>query len=90
MKVSRILRLLSWLLDPSYSSHFMSLKHFHYVFLFFAVLCDGGFWLWTRLQPEKTAELGIRHLGFIAGWTTLALIAYGVWYLIKKSRSIIV
>ncbi len=68
----------------------MSLKHFHIVFLFFAVLCDGGFWLWTRLAPEKTAELGIRHLGLIAGWTSLLLIGYGLWYLIKKSRTIIV
>lgn len=68
----------------------MSLKHFHYVFLFFAVLCDGGFWLWTRLQPAVTAELGIGPLGMIAGWTSLALIAYGIWYLAKKSSTIIV
>jgi hypothetical protein len=68
----------------------MSLKHFHLVFLFFAVLCDGGFWLWTRLQPTVTAELGIGYLGAIAGWTSLCLIGYGVWYLAKKSRSIIV
>jgi hypothetical protein len=68
----------------------MSLKHFHYIFLFFAVLCDGGFWLWTRLAPEKAVELGITHLGHIAGWTSLVLIAYSIWYLVKKSRQIII
>lgn len=68
----------------------MSLKHFHYVFLFFAVLCDGGFWLWTRLAPEKAAELQITGIGQIAGWTSLVLIGYSIWYLVKKSRQIII
>jgi hypothetical protein len=68
----------------------MSLKHFHYIFLFFAVLCDGGFWLWTRLAPEKAFELGITGIGQIAGLTSLVLIAYSVWYLVKKSRQIII
>jgi hypothetical protein len=68
----------------------MSLKHFHYIFLFFAVLCDGGFWLWTRLAPEKATELGITGIGQIAGWTSLLLIAYSIWYLVKKSRQIII
>ncbi len=68
----------------------MSLKHFHYIFLFFAVLCDGGFWLWTRLQPAVTAELGIGILGSIAGWTSLVLIAYSAWYFSRKSSTIIV
>ncbi len=68
----------------------MSLKHFHYIFLFFAVLCDGGFWLWTRLQPAVTAELGIGILGSIAGWTSLVLIVYSAWYFSRKSSTIIV
>ncbi len=68
----------------------MSLKHFHLVFLFFAVLCDGGFWLWTRLLPEQAAALNATGLGMIAGWTSLILIGYGIWYIVKKSRTIIV
>lgn len=68
----------------------MSLKYFHIVFLFFAVLCDGGFWLWTRLVPEQAAALGISYLGAVAGWTSLALIAYGIWYAVRKCRTIIV
>ncbi len=68
----------------------MSLKHFHLVFLFFAILCDGGFWLWTRLAPDQAEALGAAGLGMVAGWTSLLLIGYGVWYLIRKSRTIIV
>ena len=67
----------------------MSLKHFHVVFLFFAILCDGGFWLWTRLQPDAAAKLGAQGLGMIAGWTSLFLIGYGIWYVVRKSRTII-
>lgn len=68
----------------------MSLKHFHYIFLFFAVLCDGGFWLWTRLAPEKATELGITGIGQIAGITSLFLVGYAIWYSVKKSHQIIV
>jgi hypothetical protein len=68
----------------------MSLKHFHYVFLFFAILCDGGFWLWTRLAPEKAVELGITGIGSVAGWTSLILLGYAAWYAVKKSRQIII
>lgn len=68
----------------------MSLKYFHLVFLFFAILCDGGFWLWTRLAPDQAEALGAAGLEMVAGWTSLLLIGYGVWYLIRKSRTIIV
>ena len=68
----------------------MSLKHFHLVFLFFAILCDLGFFLWTRLLPERAAALGVAGWGLCAGWLSLGLTAYGVWYIVKKSRSIVV
>jgi hypothetical protein len=68
----------------------MSLKYFHLVFLFFAILCDAGFWLWTRLLPEVAASMGVAGLGNFAGWTSLFLIGYGIWYLIKKARTIII
>ncbi len=67
----------------------MSLKHFHLVFLFFAILCDAGFFLWTRLAPEQAASAGAAGLGVFAGWIALILIAYGLWYLLRKSRTII-
>jgi uncharacterized membrane protein len=68
----------------------MSLKHFHLVFLFFAILCDAGFWLWTRLLPEAAAAMGVAYLGMFAGWLSLVLTAYGIWYMIRKARTIII
>lgn len=67
----------------------MSLKHFHLVFLFFAVLCDTGFWLWTMLAPDTAASLGVAGAGQFAGFLSLALIGYGVWYAGRKMRQII-
>jgi threonine/homoserine/homoserine lactone efflux protein len=68
----------------------MSLKHFHLVFLFFAILMDAGFFLWTRLAPEAAARAGATVLGMVAGLICLLLLAYGGCYLLKKSRTIIV
>jgi hypothetical protein len=68
----------------------MSLKHFHMIFLFFAILFDGGFWLWTLMAPEQAEKLGAQGIGMVAGWTSLLLLGYGIWYLVRKSRSIIV
>lgn len=68
----------------------MSLKHFHIVIIFFAILCDLGFWLWTHLLPEQAADLGVAELGMFAGLLSIVLTAYGVWYVVKKSRTIIV
>ena len=65
----------------------MSLKHFHVVFLFFAILCDFGFFLWTRLLPEKAEAMGV---ALFAGWLSLVLTGYGIWYVVKKSRRIII
>ncbi|MFO1484290.1 MAG: hypothetical protein U1F71_13105 [Verrucomicrobiaceae bacterium] len=68
----------------------MSLKHFHVVFLVFAILCDAGFWLWMQFMPEDAARAGAMGLKPYAGLLCLALFAYGVWYLVKKMRTIIV
>jgi len=67
----------------------MSLKHFHVVFLGFAILCDAGFWLWMHLMPEDAAAAGAAPLKNYAGLLCLALLAYSVWYLGKKMRTII-
>lgn len=68
----------------------MSLKHFHIVFIFFAILADLGFFIWTRMLPEQAAALGVEGLGLFAGWLSILMTAYGIWYVVKKSRSIIV
>ncbi len=67
----------------------MSLKHFHIVFLGFAILCDAGFWLWMHLMPEDAASAGAAPLKNYAGLLCLALLAYSAWYLGKKMRTII-
>jgi uncharacterized membrane protein len=68
----------------------MSLKHFHVVFLVFAILCDAAFWLWLNYMPEEAASAGVTGLKNYAGLLCLALLAYGVWYIVKKMRTIIV
>ncbi|MCB1207816.1 MAG: hypothetical protein KDK97_00750 [Verrucomicrobiales bacterium] len=68
----------------------MSLKHFHLVFLFFAVLCDSGFWLWTVLSPDQAAKLGVAGIGRFAGLLSLVLIGYGIWYVARKMKKIII
>jgi hypothetical protein len=52
-------------------------------------LFDAGFFLWTRLAPDQAAAAGAAGLGAVAGWTCLGLLVYGVWYLFRKSRTII-
>lgn len=68
----------------------MSLKHFHVVFLVFAILCDAGFWLWMHFMPEDAALAGAMPLKPYVGLLCVALLFYCVWYLVKKMRTIIV
>ncbi len=68
----------------------MSLKHFHLVFLFFAVLCDSGFWLWTVLAPDQAANVGAIGIGRFAGFLSIVLIGYGIWYIARKMKRIII
>lgn len=67
----------------------MSLKHFHIIFLAFAILCDAGFWLWLHYMPEDAARAGALGLKPYAGWACVALLVYLVWYLFKKLRTIV-
>lgn len=68
----------------------MSLKHFHIIFLVFAILCDAAFWLWLNFMPEEAASAGVSGLKNYAGLLCLTLLAYGTWYVVKKMRTIIV
>lgn len=67
----------------------MSLKHFHIVFLAFAILCDGAFWMWLHFMPEEAAAAGASGLKNYAGLLCVALLFYTVWYLGKKMRTIV-
>ncbi len=68
----------------------MSLKGFHILFIVLAVLCTGGFWAWTRWNPEDARELNVVILGQCSGVFGILLLVYGVWFVVKKSRTIIV
>ena len=42
------------------------------------------------MAPDVAARVGAQGLGMIAGWTSLLLVIYGVWYVTKKCRTIII
>ena len=66
----------------------MSLKGFHILFLVFAFLCTAGFWAWTALDAVRAAELGVAAIGNFSGSLAIALLAYGLWFVIFKSKTI--
>lgn len=68
----------------------MSLKHFHPIFIVFAILCDAGFWAWTHLAREEAERMGVVGLGMFSGWVAVALTFYSAWYVTKKSKRIII
>jgi hypothetical protein len=64
----------------------MSLKHFHVVFIVFAVLISFGFGAWALLANDQTTS--IRSLGMFSLVIGAALSAYGVWFFQKAKRVI--
>ncbi len=68
----------------------MSLKGFHIIFIFFAVLCSAGFWAWTAVNVEAARQLNVVGLGQASGVLGILLFFYGIWFVVKKSKTIIV
>ena len=68
----------------------MSLKGFHILFIALAFLCAGGFWAWSVWDAESAQRLGAAALGNLSGSLAIVLLAYGLWFVIKKSKTIIV
>lgn len=68
----------------------MSLKGFHILFITLAFLCAGGFWAWSMWDVESAQRLGATTLGNLSGSLALALLAYGSWFVVIKSKTIIV
>lgn len=68
----------------------MSLKGFHIIFIFFAVLCSAGFWAWTAYNPLAARQLSVVGLGQFSGILGVLLFFYGIWFVVKKSKTIIV
>jgi len=67
----------------------MSLKGFHILFIIIAFLCTAGFWGWAVLDAEKAGELGATAAGNISGSLALALLVYGIWFVAKKNKTIL-
>jgi len=68
----------------------MSLKGFHIIFIFLAVLCMGGFWAWTRWNLDAAQSLNVVAIGQGSGALGVLLFIYGLWFVLKKSKTIIV
>lgn len=66
----------------------MSLKGFHIIFITLAFLCTAGFWGWTVVFVERAKELGVVSLGNFSGSLAIALLVYGVWFVVRKSKTI--
>lgn len=64
----------------------MSLKHFHFVFIFMAVICAFGFAAWAFLSPW--AGPGMRGLGGFSAALGVFLVGYAAWFW-KKSKHVI-
>ena len=64
----------------------MSLKAFHFVFIFFSTLLAlalGGWCIWVDLVEGNSMYLG----GAIASFTAaVVLVVYGVWFYRKMKR----
>lgn len=68
----------------------MSLKGFHVIFIVLAVLCAFGFYAWTKVEADAAAGLGVIGMGQVSGVIGVALFLYGIWFVAKKSKTIIV
>ncbi len=68
----------------------MSLKGFHILFIILAFLCAGGFWVWSVWDVEAARQQGAIATGNLSGLLAIVLLVYGLWFVIKKSKTIIV
>lgn len=68
----------------------MSLKGFHIIFILLAVLCSGGFWAWTYYNASAARAMEVVALGQLSGGLAVLLFFYGVWFVVRKSKTIIV
>ena len=68
----------------------MSLRGFHIVFIVMAALTDLFVWQWTRTNVDDVEHLNLEWLRVGSGWLAVIIIAYGLWFIIKKARTIIV
>jgi hypothetical protein len=68
----------------------MSLKGFHIVFIVLAALCSMGFAAWVLQAPGAIVTDSLRISGWFSAAAGITLVVYGVWFVVKKSRKLIV
>ncbi len=68
----------------------MSLKGFHIIFVVLAVFCAFGFYGWTLAEAEVARQMGVVGFGQVSAVTGLLLLAYGIWFVARKYKTIIV
>ncbi len=68
----------------------MSLKGFHIIFIIAAILCAFGFYGWTVVESEAAVAMGVVGLGKFSGVIGAGLLLYGIWFVVKKFKTIIV
>jgi len=68
----------------------MSLKSFHVVFIVLATLSSLGFAAWVFIRSEATLASGLGAVGILSVLMGLALAAYGVWFVARKSARLII
>jgi len=67
----------------------MSLKGFHILFIVFSVIVSFGFFAWTVVGPQQFVTGSLKIFGGLSGVFGLGLAVYAVWFIKKKSRTII-
>ena len=68
----------------------MSLKGFHVIFIAVAALCSFGFAGWAFTAPPAVATTIIRGCGWGSAAVGVLLVVYGIWFVVKKSKQLIV
>lgn len=68
----------------------MSLKGFHIIFIVLAVLCAFGFYGWTLMEVSAARKMGVVEFGQGSAVVGAMLAIYGVWFVLKKYKTIIV
>jgi hypothetical protein len=68
----------------------MSLKSFHVFFIVLAILCTLGFCAWVFWRPGGENSPALLAWGIASGVIGVGLMLYGVWFVVRKSRKIIV
>jgi hypothetical protein len=68
----------------------MSLKGFHILFIALAFLCSGGFWAWCVREADTARKLGVAAAGNLSGSLAIVLLVYGLWFVVKKGKTIVV